>query len=256
MGVINLSGDSTYRASIAADTDAAVRRAIRMAAEGADIIDVGAEATNPTASRAGDEEQIARLIPAVAGMVEHGLAVSVETYRPRVVQAALAAGAQVVNLTGREHDEEVFASIADHGASAVLCYAPAGDVRADVPLPQAEPGLTPVVENLRARVTAARLAGIDSLVVDPGIGFSYRNHADPVERLGAQTSYLLHGGALRVLGFPVLQSLPHGLVAFEEHYRTAEGFYAVWAMLARAGVLRVHEVGQVRAVLTAMTIMG
>jgi dihydropteroate synthase len=95
---------------------------------------------------------------------------------------------------------------------------------------------------------------VTSIAVDPGIGFSYANLRDPSDRIAAQSRYLLYGGQLRQLGFPVLQSLPHAFAIFQEHYRSAEGYFAVLALLGGAGVLRVHEVGQVRAVAAALRI--
>ncbi len=99
MGTINLSRDSTYRESIAVSTASAVRKARVMSAEGADIVDIGAESSTAGAARASADGQIAALVPVVEQLTEVGILVSVETYEPDVVEAALRAGA-----TDAQHD--------------------------------------------------------------------------------------------------------------------------------------------------------
>lgn len=252
--VVNLSPDSTYRTSIAPDAASAVRKARIAFAEGADFIDLGAESSNERAARVGPEQQVEQLRPVVEQLAAEGIPVSVESYYPAVVGALLEAGAAIVNLTGSADDDEVFRMAADAGATVLLCYVPQRNVREDASLPVGETGLRQVVESLRPRLDRALSAGVPSIAVDPGLGFSYANLRDARARIAVQSRYLLLSAALRELGHPVLQSLPNAFAVFQEHFRAAEGYFAVLALLGGAGVLRVHEVGHVRAVAEAMAL--
>ena len=102
MGCINLSSDSTYRESVATGPADAVRMGRVQAAQGAALIDLGAESSNARAARVSAADQIATLVPAVKELAAEAI-VSVETYEPEVVRACLDAGARVLNMTGRQH---------------------------------------------------------------------------------------------------------------------------------------------------------
>lgn len=255
MGCVNLSADSTYRDSIALTTDAAVRRGRVLASQGADLVDVGAESTTAGAARVEPAAQAAALEPVVAGLAAAGVAVSAEAYDPVVVRAALAAGACVINYTGSAHDAQVFDLVAAARATVVLCAVPGADVREvrDVDLDDPFPAL---LEHFGRRVDAARARGVDRIVLDPGMGFFYGNLTDPGVRVAHQLKVLLGSARLRRLGFPVCQAVPHAFALFEDQYRTAEGFFTVFASLARTGVVRTHEVAHVTAVLRAMRVLG
>ncbi|MBI4942440.1 MAG: dihydropteroate synthase [Actinobacteria bacterium] len=252
MGCVNLSKDSTYRESIALGTDAAIRKGRVLAAHGADLVDVGAESSTARAARVDPQEQADALVPVVEGLVAAGVAVSAEAYDPVVVKAALAAGAAVVNYTGSAADEEVFGAVAAAGATVVLCYVPGADVRevTDVDLDDPFPG---ILGHFERRVALARSCGVEHLVLDPGMGFYYGNLTDPAVRVNHQMRVLLRSSRLRRLGLPVCQSVPHAFALFGDQFRTAEGFFTVFAALAGVGVVRTHEVAHVRAVLHAMT---
>ena len=251
MGCLNLSRDSTYRESIALSVEAAVRKGAVMAAQGADLVDVGAESSTAKAARVDPLAQADALVPVVEGLVAAGVTVSAEAYDPVVVKAALAAGAAVVNYTGSAFDEEVFGAVAAAGATVVLCYVPGADVRevTDVDLDDPFPG---ILAHFERRVALARSCGVEHLVLDPGMGFYYGNLTDPAVRVNHQMRVLLRSSRLRRLGLPVCQAVPHAFALFEDQFRTAEGFFAVFAALAGVGVVRTHEVPHVRAVLGAM----
>lgn len=252
--VVNLSPDSTYRTSIAPDTESALRRSRIAAAAGADFVDLGAESTSQGAGVVDAQRQLDALAPVVRELHGEGIATSVESYHPVVLERLVALGAEVINLTGSADDDAVFAIAAESGAALILCFVPEPTVRHGAELPQGAGAVQHVVDHLRPRLERALAAGVTSIAVDPGIGFSYANLSSPAARVAAQSRYLLLGGALRQLGYPVLQSLPHAFPVFQEHYRSGEAFYAVLALLGGAGVLRVHEVGEVRAVREALAI--
>lgn len=252
MGTVNLSRDSTYRESIAVSADSAVRKARVMAAEGADIVDIGAESSTARAARVDAAAQIASLVPVIEQIAKEEILVSVETYEPDVVEAALEAGATVLNMTGIEHQDRMLDIASEHGATVILCYAAGANVReiTDVTVDvDPIPGLR---EHFARRIDHARSRGVERVVIDPGMGFYYGNLADPMVRARHQARVLIGSFQLRSLGVPMCNALPHAFDLFEEQYRTAEGFYAVLALLGGTSVLRTHEVPQVRAVVRAM----
>src|SRR5262245_3991762 len=100
MGVLNLSPDSWYRESVCLTAEAAVRRGTVLQAQGADIVDVGAESTLAQAARVGDAAQNSKLVPVIKALRAAGVLVSVETYQLAVTRACLEAGANILNLTG------------------------------------------------------------------------------------------------------------------------------------------------------------
>ena len=255
MGTLNLSRDSTYRESIATSTASATRKGRVMAAQGADLVDVGAESSTAKASRVGASEQIALLVPVIEALTDHGVIVSAETYEPAVVRACLEAGAQVLNLTGTAHHDEIYALAAEFKATVVMCYVGGDNVRdmTNVTVDDPIPGL---LDHFERRLVEARAAGVERLIIDPGMGFFYRNLVDPMIRARHQSSVLLNTFRLRRLGVPICNAMPHAFDLFEDQFRTAEGFFTVLGMLGGTSILRTHEVAQVSAVVTAMKELG
>src|SRR5690349_18070304 len=117
MGVINLSADSWYRESVCLTTENAIQRGEVLAVQGADIVDIGAESTLAHAARVDDAGQNSKLLPVIKALRAAGVLVSVETYQPAVTQACLAAGANILNLTGTDRSDELFRMVADHDAA-------------------------------------------------------------------------------------------------------------------------------------------
>lgn len=251
MGCVNLSRDSTYRESVAISPEDAVRMGRIQVAQGAQLIDLGAESSNEGTLRVTPADQIASLVPAVEGLAADAV-VSVETYEPEVVRACLAAGARVLNMTGRQHEDEMLALAAEHDAAVVMCFGEVANVRelSDVPL-DADP-MPALIDHFGPRLERARSLGVDKVVIDPGMGFVYGNLIDPMVRGRHQTKVLTQAFRLRVLGAPVCNVLPHSYDIFGDEFRKAEGFYAVFAALGGTHLLRIHEVPHLRVVLNAM----
>jgi dihydropteroate synthase len=252
MGCVNLSRDSTYRESIATSTASAIRKGRVLAAEGADIIDVGAESTTPRADRVTADRQMAALVPVITGLADDGLLVSAETYEPVVARACLESGALVINFTGASHQDELFALAAEFKATLVLCCVRGKNVRDISDVALADDPIPGLLAHFGARVAAARAAGAERLVLDPGMGFFYGNLTDPETRLRHQSRVILNTFRLRRLGLPLCHALPHAFDIFEDQFRSAEGFFAVLAALGGTSMLRTHEVSQVRAIVRAM----
>ncbi len=250
MGVVNLSQDSTYRESVAPSPEAAVRLARTQVGQGASIIDLGAEASHDGAERVDGPEQIDRLVPIVKEIARE-MVVSVETYRPEVAEAVLDAGARMINLTGRGHEEEILPMVAAAGATLLMVYSPSDNVRESGELPEGDEMMPALIDHFEERLDRARAAGVEKIVVDPGSGFTYDN-LDGVGKARVQAAVLAQTMRLRRLGVPSAHALPHCFDLFEREFRHAEGFFAVIAALGGAHLLRVHEVPRVRAVLRSM----
>lgn len=254
MGVVNLSADSWYRESVCLSADQAIRRARVLAAQGADLVDVGAESSLAHAARVDEVAQNSRLLPVIRALRAEGILVSVETYHPAVTRACLEAGANVLNLTGVEGSPEMFRMAADHEAAVILCYVQGKNVRevGDFDFSADTTGM--MLEFFSRQTELALKSGVERILIDPGLGFYYRNLQDSARRVRHQMNVFLNTFRLRRLGFPVCHALPHAFEYFGEEVRCAESFFAVLAALGKTDLFRTHEVPRVRAVLETMRV--
>ena len=252
MGGVNLSADSWYRESVSLSAEAAVQRGKVLAAQGAQIIDVGAESTLANAARIGNAAQKSKLIPVIKELRAAKIPVSVETYSPAVTRASLAAGANILNLTGTADAKEIFKMVTDHDATVIICYVAGKNVReaGDFDL-NTDP--IPMLQDFFARqIELAQKCGVEKILLDPGLGFYYRNLQDSAVRVRHQMNVFLNTFRLRGLGFPICQALPHAFEFFGEEVRCAEPFFAVLAALGKTNLFRTHEVPRIKAVLETM----
>ena len=252
MGVVNLSAESWYRESVCLSAAAAIQRGRVLQAQGAEIVDVGAESSLAHAARIGDAGQTGQLVPVIRGLRAAGVLVSVETYQPAVTRACLEAGANILNLTGTERSEEMFQAVAEHDAAVIICYVQGANVRevGDYDL-SADP--VPMLHEYFGRqIEVATRAGVRKIFLDPGLGFYYRNLQDSGVRVRHQMKVFLNTFRLRTLGFPTCHALPHAFEFFGEEVRCAESFFAVLAGLGKTDLLRTHEVPRIKAVLETM----
>lgn len=256
MGVVNLSQDSWYRESVAMNADAAIRRGKRLAAEGARIIDLGAESTVLSSQIVAPDVQSSNLLPVVRELSASGLLVSVESYHTDVTRVCLKAGAAIVNMTAAEDTEAFYQLAAEYEAGVVICYIQNGkNVRSvgDFKLQSDHTGA--LYEFFAKETEKAARCGVKRLWVDPGLGFYYKNLADSALRVRYQMETFLNGFRLRSLGWPVCQALPHAFEYFEEEVRSAEPFFGVLALLGKTDLIRTHEVAKMRGVIQAMSVV-
>ena len=254
MGVVNLSADSWYRESVCLTADAAVQRGKVLAAQGAAIIDVGAESTLAHAARVDAAGQNSKLIPVIQGLRAEKIPVSVETYSPAVTRACLEAGANVLNLTGTAASDEIFRMVAAHRSAVIICYVAGDNVRTagDFDL-SADP--IPMLRDFFARqIETAQRNGVERILIDPGLGFYYSNLQDGAVRVRHQMNIFLNTFQLRALGFPVCHALPHAFDYFQAEVRSAEPFFAVLAALGKTDLFRTHEVPRIKAVLDTLQV--
>ena len=254
MGVVNLSADSWYRESVCLSVESAVARGKILAAQGAQIIDVGAESTLAHAARVGNAAQKSKLVPAIENLRAEKILVSVETYSPAVTRASLEAGANVLNLTGAMGSKEIFKIVAAHDAAVIICYVAGKNVR-EVGNFDLTANPIPLLREFFARqIELAQLCGVEKIFIDPGLGFYYKNLQDSAVRVRHQMNIFLNTFRLRELGFPVCHALPHAFEFFGEEVRCAEPFFAVLAALGKTDLFRTHEVPRIKAVLDTLKV--
>ncbi|MFU8852752.1 dihydropteroate synthase [Micromonospora sp. SL1-18] len=198
MGVLNVTPDSFSDGGRYADLDAAVGHGVRLRAAGADLVDVGGESTRPGADRVDAETEIARVLPVIRALSAAGIPISIDTSRARVAEAALAAGAEVVNdVSGGLADQDMARVVRDAGCPWVLMHW-RGHSREMRDLATYTDVVADVRAELSQRVDEALAAGVaaEKIIIDPGLGFAKTAAHNWV--LSARLSELVD------LGFPLL----------------------------------------------------
>lgn len=248
MGVLNVTPDSFSDGGLYLKKTAAIARAIEMEAEGADIIDIGGESTRPGAKETSAEEEIARIVPVIeklAGRIK--CAISVDTRKARVAEAALKAGAAIANdISGLNYDKDMAAVIAKYGAGAILMHMKGApeDMQTD---PRYLDLIGEIKDSLKRSVEAAVRAGVskENIAVDPGIGFG--------KTVEHNITILKRLGEFKELGFPICvgtsrKSFIGKITGGSGTGDRLAGTIAtcVMAVCNGASILRVHDVKLVR----------
>ena len=241
MGILNVTPDSFSDGGRFEDVARALDHARAMLADGADIVDVGGESTRPGAAAVDEATEIARVLPVVEALAREGALVSVDTMKPAVMRAALAAGAAMVNDVRALQAPGALEAVAASGAAVCLMH-----MRGTPASMQQAPEYGDVVAEVRdflaARAQACEDAGIarERIVVDPGFGFG-KTRAHNLELLDRL-------GELATLGYPVLagwsrKSTLGGITGRGEEERLAASVAAaVLAVERGASIVRVHDV--------------
>ena len=255
MGVVNLSADSWYRESVCLTAESAIQRGRVLREQGADIVDIGAESTLAQAARADDAAQNSKLIPVIESLRAADVLVSVETYQPAVTRACFDAGANILNLTGAEQTDELFRMVAAHDAGVIICYVQGKNVREVGNFDFSADPVGMMQDYFSRQIEIAQRCGVEKIILDPGLGFYYRNLQDSAVRVRHQMTVFLNTFRLRTLGFPICHALPHAFEYFGEEVRCAEPFFAVLAALGKTDLFRTHEVTRIRGVLETMKVI-
>jgi dihydropteroate synthase len=254
MGVINLSADSWYRESVCLTTESGVRRGKILIAQGAEIVDIGAESTLAQAARVEDAAQNSKLLPVIRELRAANILVSVETYQPAVTRACLEAGANILNLTGTDRSDELYRMVAAHDAAVIICYVQGKNVRDVGDFDFGADPIEMMRDYFSRQIEIAQRNGVEKILIDPGLGFYYRNLQDSAARVRHQMNVFLNTFRLRTLGFPLCHALPHAFEYFGDEVRCAEPFFAVLAALGKTDLFRTHEVPRIKAVLDTMRV--
>lgn len=254
MGVLNVTPDSFSDGGLFRDPRRAVAWGRRLAAAGADILDVGGESTRPGAAPVSVAEELDRVLPVLEGL--RGLrdvVLSIDTRKAAVAREALRAGAHLVNDVSAFRDPEMAGVVRAAGAGAVLMHM-RGEPRTMQRDPRYDDVVAEVCTALREAVVRARAAGVpeEALLVDPGIGFG--------KRLEHNLQLLHRLPVLRSLGRPLClgasrKSFLGQLTGEEVPARRVPASLGVaaWAVLLGVEILRVHDVPETRQVVAAVT---
>ena len=245
MGVLNVTPDSFSDGGLFDRQDKALERARRMAAEGADLIDIGAESTRPGAEPVDLEDELARLLPVIEGIasLDLGVPLSVDTAKPEAADRALSGGAGMINdISGA--GEAMLEVAARHGAPVIAMHM-RGEPRTMQRAPRYDNVVAEIRDYLAERVAAGRRFGVDVLV-DPGIGFG--------KTLEHNLDLLANLLELRAVGAPVVLGTSRksfldrllGGVAVEDRLAGTLAVNGWAAALDVVDVLRVHDVKEHR----------
>ena len=252
MGIVNVTPDSFSDGGLHAGADDAVAHGLRLAAEGADILDIGGESTRPGSDPVAVDEELERVVPVVAGLREAapaGVALSVDTRRPQVARAAIDAGASIVNDVTAAADPAMFEVARVTGAGLVLMHM-LGEPKTMQVDPTYDDVVAEVLDFLARRLGAAVAAGLqrDRLCVDPGIGFG--------KNLAHNLALLHDIEAFEQLRVPVLDGASRKrfigqLTGVDDPAERVEGTAGAVAWCAAHGVdvVRVHDVLQMARVI-------
>jgi len=174
MGILNVTPDSFADGGRHNEFDAAVARGLEMIAEGVDIIDIGGESTRPGAERVSEAEEIERTIPVITELAKHGVKISIDTMRASTAEAAIKAGASIINdVSGGLADPEMLQTAAHLGVPYIAMHwrGQSKDMNSKAIYNDV---VIDVISELQERITAALDAGIEvgNLIIDPGLGFA------------------------------------------------------------------------------------
>jgi dihydropteroate synthase len=249
MGVVNVTPDSFSDGGEFLDSSVAVAHGRALIAEGAGILDIGGESTRPGAEAVEADEEIARVLPVIEGLAGAGVPVSIDSSKARVAEAALDAGAEIVNDVTALSDPEMAALCAERDCDLILMHMQ-GTPRTMQQSPTYDDVVADVKAFLADRIDRAVSCGVaeERIWIDPGIGFgkTVEHNLELLRRLGE----------LRDLGRPIVLGTSRkrfiGKITGREVDERLGGTIAsnVLGLRAGADVLRVHDVAAVRDAIT------
>ncbi len=249
MGILNVTPDSFYDGGRYADVEAALRRAEALLAEGADILDIGGASSRPGSVPPSTAEEIRRVVPVIEAVRTRfpDAWISIDTYRAAVAEAALQAGADMVNdIAAGDDDPRMWEVVADHGVPYIMMH------KQGTPQDmQRNPTYGDVVRDILRyfvqKIGAARQRGIHDLILDPGFGFG--------KTLSHNYELLRRLDAFSIFPYPLLVGLSRKSMIWKAAHTTPDdalpGTSALHALalIRGADILRVHDVGAARQVI-------
>lgn len=256
MGIVNVTPDSFYDGGRYKLPEQAIAHAIELVEQGADILDIGAESTRPGANPVSQEDELARLIPVITGLVRRvTVPISVDTTKASVAQSALDAGACIINDVSALRLDPAMASIVARSGAAVVLMHMQGIPQTMQHAPQYGDVVNEVVAFLHERIQVAEAAGISrtNIILDPGIGFGklLKHNLELLNRLTDLTE----------LGRPVLVGpsrkafIGQLLDRSVEHREWGTAAVVALAVDRGAAILRVHDVAMMAEVVKVAAAM-
>lgn len=250
MGIVNVTPDSFSDGGRHSSRNKAVAYALRLIAEGADIIDIGGESTRPGAASVSVQQELDRVLPVIEGLRDISVPISIDTFKPEVMLAAIAAGASMVNDINALQHPAALAAVASSNVAVCLMHKQ-GDAATMQTAPRYRDVVAEVRDFLRQRVEACEAAGIDAdrIVIDPGFGFG--------KSVAHNFTMLANLAEFAEIGVPVLAGLSRksmlGAVTDQAVDERLAGSVAAAVIAVQRGaeLLRVHDV---RATVDALKI--
>jgi dihydropteroate synthase len=241
MGIVNVTPDSFSDGGQHASTAGAIVHAQQLIADGADILDIGGESTRPGAAAVDVQEELDRVLPVIEGLRGVSVPISIDTWKPEVMRAALAAGASMVNDVNALQAAGAMEAVAGSDAAVCLMHKQ-GDPQTMQQRPQYQDVIAEVSAFLRLRMAAAEAAGIarDRIVIDPGFGFG--------KTLAHNLDLLREMETFCAMGVPVLAGLSRksmlgAITGRDVDERLAASVAAAMLAVQRgAAIVRVHDV--------------
>lgn len=241
MGIVNVTPDSFSDGGKFNTTDKAVAHALELVEQGADILDIGGESTRPGATPVPLDEELSRVIPVIKALIKAGVPLSIDTYKPEVMRAAIDAGVDIVNDVCALQEANALEIVAASQVGVCLMHMQGRPqtMQAD---PQYQDVVAEVTSFLATRLKAAEQAGIvrGRIVLDPGFGFGKRTEHN--------LTLLNHLSSLQSLGLPLLVGLSRksvlgqvvGLSVDERMHASIAA--SVVSVMKGANIVRVHDV--------------
>lgn len=248
MGILNVTPDSFSDGGIYFDISMAVGRALEMASGGADIVDIGGLSTRPGSEPVSLEEELRRTVPVVEAVSKKtGIPISIDTYRAEVARQALEAGASLVNdISGLRFDPKMAGVVSKYGVPVVVMHMKGApkDMQSN---PSYEALIPEIMDGLREGIRRAEVAGIDKIIIDPGLGFgkTFDHNLEIIKNLQDFTVLerpLLVGPSRKAFIGGILGDAPPA----ERVEGTAAAVAA--AILNGADIVRVHDVKEMAKV--------
>ena len=254
MGIVNVTPDSFSDGGRLVALDKAVEAGLSMVAEGALAVDVGGESTRPGAEPVDEAEETRRVVPVIEALAAEGVLLSIDTRKPSVARAALAAGARMVNDVGGLRHPEMVTVCAEAGAPVIAMHM-LGEPATMQDDPTYDDVVADVLTYLSAAADAARASGVLDVIIDPGIGFG-KTTAHNLALLAATDRFVATGRP--VLVGASRKGLIHTLADAPRPSERLGGSIAIHLAAARGGaaLLRVHDVAQHRQALRVEAAMA
>ncbi|MDF2673925.1 MAG: folP [Clostridiales bacterium] len=258
MGIVNVTPDSFYSGSRNESINAAVNKALKMIEDGADILDIGGESTRPGSDPVTLQEEINRVVPVIESIRKSNtnILISVDTYRAKTAEAAIKAGADIINdISAMMFDEDMHRVIKNYNVPIILMHTK-GTPKNMQMNPHYDDVIGELISYFRERIEFSRKMGIsiDKLIIDPGVGFAklYEHNIELIKKIGIfhelELPILLAVSRKTSIGM-ALGNLPP-----EERL---EGTLAVscYAAMQNIEMVRVHDVLENKRALTMMEVL-
>lgn len=246
MGILNVTPDSFFAGSRLNSPEAAVLKAETMLTEGADILDIGGYSTRPGAAEVSVAEEIDRVAPAIEAIIKQypDVIISIDTFRAKVAEAAIAAGASVINdVAGGTLDEKMFETVACLQVPYILMHM-RGNPQSMNTLTAYNDVVLEVLDDLQIKVAALTQMGVNDVILDPGFGFA--------KTIDQNFELLNRLDTFRILELPILAGLSRKSMTYKflgiDQSDALAGTIALntLALTKGAGILRVHDVREAK----------